>query len=53
VLYIDPVAEQWLDDDGLWAGVVPNADGYTEYTRRLISDLTQAGLTSSCAPTTP
>jgi lysophospholipase L1-like esterase len=50
VLYIDPVAEQWLDDDSLFAGVVPNGDGYTEYTRRLAADLAQGGLTSSCAP---
>jgi lysophospholipase L1-like esterase len=49
VLYIDPVAEQWLDDASLFAGVVPNPDGYTEYTRRLKTDLAQAGLTSSCA----
>ncbi|MBJ7339105.1 SGNH/GDSL hydrolase family protein [Mycolicibacterium sp.] len=49
VMYVDPVAEQWLDDDSLFAGVVPNADGYTEYTRRLAADLTQGGLASSCA----
>ncbi|WP_173008137.1 SGNH/GDSL hydrolase family protein [Mycolicibacterium sp. P1-18] len=50
VLYVDPVAEQWLADDSMFAGVVPNADGYTEYTRRLAADLSQGGLTSSCAP---
>jgi hypothetical protein len=50
VLYIDPVAEGWLDDGSLFAGVVPNAGGYTEYTRRLSADLAQAGLQSSCAP---
>lgn len=49
VQYIDPVAEQWLDNPTLFAGVVPNADGYTEYTRRLAADLAQAGLTTSCA----
>jgi hypothetical protein len=49
VLYIDPVAEQWLDDESLFAGVVPNADGYAEYTRRLTSDLSAAGLASTCA----
>jgi lysophospholipase L1-like esterase len=53
VLYIDPVTEQWLDNDSLFAGVVPNADGYTEYTRRLATDLSQAGLTSSCSPAAP
>jgi hypothetical protein len=53
VLYIDPVAEKWLDDETLFSGVVPNADGYIEYTRRLKADLVQAGLDSSCAPAAP
>jgi hypothetical protein len=53
VLYIDPVTEQWLDDGTLFAGVVPNADGYAEYTRRLATDLNQAGLTASCSPAVP
>jgi lysophospholipase L1-like esterase len=50
VLYIDPVAERWLDDESLFFGVVPNADGYVEYARRLKGDLDQAGLASGCAP---
>jgi hypothetical protein len=50
VTYIDPATEGWLDDDSLFAGVVPNSGGYTEYTRRLSADLMQAGLPSSCAP---
>jgi hypothetical protein len=53
VLYIDPVAEKWLDDQTLFTGVLPNPDGYVEYTRRLKSDLAQAGLSSSCAPAAP
>jgi hypothetical protein len=50
VLYVDPVAEQWLADESLFYGVVPNADGYVEYTRRLKAALTQAGVTPDCAP---
>jgi hypothetical protein len=51
VLYIDPVAERWMQDDSLFFGVVPNADGYVEYARRLKADLDQAGVASSCAAT--
>ena len=51
VLYVDPVAEQWLNDESLFFGVVPNADGYVEFARRLEGDLEQAGLASSCGPT--
>nr|WP_255354932.1 SGNH/GDSL hydrolase family protein [Mycobacterium sp. Root135] len=51
VLYVDPVAEQWLSDESLFFGVVPNSDGYVEFARRLKSDLEQAGLTASCGPT--
>jgi hypothetical protein len=50
LLYIDPAGEHWLDDETLFSGSVPNADGYVEYTRRLKADLAQAGLSSSCAP---
>jgi GDSL-like Lipase/Acylhydrolase family len=46
--YIDPVTEQWLNDEALFDGVVPNPDGYVEYTRRLKTDLARAGLNSSC-----
>jgi hypothetical protein len=53
VQYIDPVAEQWLNDENLFSGVVPNADGYIEYTRRLKADLAQAGLSSSCTSAAP
>lgn len=48
VLYFDPVAERWLQDDSLFFGVVPNADGYVEFARRLKSDLEQAGVPSGC-----
>lgn len=50
VLYVDPVAEQWLTDESLFFGVVPNSDGYVEFARRLKGDLDQAGLTASCEP---
>jgi hypothetical protein len=48
VLYVDPVAEQWLNDESLFFGVVPNADGYVEYARRLKGDLDLAGVKSGC-----
>jgi hypothetical protein len=48
VIYIDPVGEQWLHDVTLFDGVVPNPDGYVEYTRLLKTDLARAGLNSSC-----
>jgi GDSL-like Lipase/Acylhydrolase family len=53
VLYIDPVAEHWLDQETLFDGVVPNSDGYVEYARRLKADLAQAGMSSSCKQAAP
>jgi hypothetical protein len=45
-LYIDPVAQQWLDGETLFDGVVPNADRYFEYIRRLKADVAQTGSSS-------
>ena len=49
VKYFDPVTERWLEDDSLFFGVVPNADGYVEFARRLASDLKQSGVPTGCA----
>jgi lysophospholipase L1-like esterase len=48
--YIDPVAEQWLANPGLFGAEqsYPTTDGYREYTGRLIDKLTLIGLASAC-----
>jgi acyl-CoA thioesterase-1 len=48
--YIDPVAEHWLNDRGLFGAdlVHPNTDGYREYAQRLIDKFKHIGLASGC-----
>ncbi len=50
VIWIDPMAEQWLPDPSFFSqgGIMPNAKGQLEYAKRFAADLRALNAPSGC-----